>query len=162
MNEIDEIVFGADDPMPRIGTVRPIDGSTVLVTWVEGTRAGRTERVNLSPLLESFKVYELLRRNEQLFSKVHVIEDGNAIAWGDDDIIDMSATSIERLTQEAMTADDFAAFLERNNLTQQGAASALGRSRRQIAYYLSKGIIPRIIALACFGYEARKGHGSSE
>jgi hypothetical protein len=55
-----------------------------------------------------------------------------------------------------MSADDFSAFLARNKLTHQGAASALGRSRRQIEYYLSKGVIPRIIALACFGYEARK------
>jgi hypothetical protein len=156
MSETDTILHGFDGAMPRLGSVRAIDGSSVLVNWVEGSRAGRTEAVNLLPLIDSFKMYEPLRRNDPLFSTVHLIEDGNAIAWGDEESIDMAATSIERMAQEAMSADDFAAFLERNKLTHQGAASALGRSRRQIEYYLSKGVIPRIIALACYGYEARK------
>jgi hypothetical protein len=156
MNETDAIFYGSDGPMPRLGGVRAIDGDSVLVNWVEGPRAGRTEAVNLLPLIDNFKVYEPLRRNDRLFSTVHLIADGNAIAWGNDESIDMAATSIERMAEEAMSAEDFAAFLERNRLTHQGAASALGRSRRQIEYYLSKGVIPRIIALACYGYEARK------
>jgi hypothetical protein len=156
MNEIDNIVMGSDGPMPRMGAVRAIDGSSVLVNWVEGARAGRTEAINLLPLIDNFKFYDSLRRNAALFSTVHLIEDGHAIAWGEDESIDMPATSIERLAEEAMTAADFSAFLERNRLTHQGAASALGRSRRQIEYYLSTGAIPRIIALACFGYEARR------
>jgi hypothetical protein len=155
MSETD-IIHGSEGPMPRLGAVRAIDGSSVLVNWVEGARAGRTEAVNLLPLIDNFKMYEPLRRNASLFSTVHLVEDGNAIAWGDGESIDMAATSIERMAEEAMSADDFAAFLERNKLTHQGAASALGRSRRQIEYYLSKGVIPRIIALACHGYEARK------
>jgi hypothetical protein len=156
MSETDTILHGSGGPMPRLGGVRAIDRSSVLVIWAEGSRAGRTEAVSLLPLIDNFKMYEPLRRNDPLFSTVHLIEDGNAIAWRDDESIDMAATSIERMAQEAMSADDFAAFLERNKLTHQGAASALGRSRRQIEYYLSKGVIPRIIALACYGYEARK------
>ena len=156
MNEIDDIVMASAEPMPRLGAVRAVDGSRVLVDWVEGARAGRTDTVDLLPLIDAFKFYEPLRRNETLFSSAHVIEDGHAIAWGDDDGIDMPATSIERLAAEAMSAEDFATFLLRNRLTHQGAASALGRSRRQIEYYLTTGAIPRIIALACFGYEARK------
>ena len=156
MNEIDDIVMASAEPMPRLGAVRAVDGNSVLVNWVEGARAGRTDTVDLLPLIDAFKFYEPLRRNQTLFSSAHVIEDGNAIAWGEDERIDMPATSIERLAAEAMTAEDFAAFLERNRLTHQGAASALGRSRRQIEYYLTTGAIPRIIALACFGYEARK------
>lgn len=156
MNEIDNIVFGSDGPMPRLGGVHVIDGSSVRVNWVEGRRAGHTEAIDLSPLIDNFKFYDPLRRDQKLFATAHLIEDGNAIAWGDDSAIDMSATSIERLAEEVMTADDFAAFLERNCLTHQGAASALGRSRRQIEYYLSIGLIPRVIALACYGYEARR------
>ena len=161
MNEIDNAVFGSDGPMPRIGGVRAIDGNSVRVNWIEGARAGRTETVDLSPLIDNLKFYEPLRRNKKLFATAHLIEDGNAIAWGKDDAIDMAASSIERLAEEAMTTDDFAAFLDRNSLTHQGAASALGRSRRQIEYYLSVGFIPRVIALACFGYEARKKADSS-
>ncbi len=157
MNEIDDIVLGDAEPMPRLGAVRAIDGNSVQVDWVEGARAGRSETVDLLPLIDAFKFYEPLRKNAALFASAHLIEDGNAIAWGDDDAIDMPATSIERLAAEAMSAEDFAAFLERNRLTHRGAASALGRSRRQIEYYLTTGAIPRTIALACFGYEARRG-----
>ena len=156
MNEIDDIVMASAEPMPRLGAVRAIDGNSVLVDWAEGARAGRSETVNLSPLIDGFKFYDPLRRSQALFASAHLIEDGNAIAWGDDERIDMPATSIERLAAEAMTAEDFAAFLARNRLTHRGAASALGRSRRQIEYYLSTGAIPRTIALACFGYEARR------
>jgi hypothetical protein len=155
MNEIDNILLGTDGPMPRLGGVRAIDSSNVAVNWIEGMRAGRSEAINLLPLIDNFKIYEPLRHNKELFSTVHLIEDGNAIAWGDG-AIDMAATSIERLAEETMTPGDFCAFLERNGLTHQGAASVLGRSRRQIEYYLSAGAIPRVIALACFGYEARK------
>jgi hypothetical protein len=156
MNEIDDIVMASAEPMPRLGAVRAIGGNSVQVNWVEGARAGRTDTVDLLPLIDSFKFYGPLRRNAALFSSAHLIEDGRAVAWGDDERIDMPATSIERLAAESMTAEDFAAFLERNRLTHQGAASALGRSRRQIEYYLTTGAIPRTIALACFGYEARK------
>jgi hypothetical protein len=156
MNEIDNIVMSSAEPMPRLGAVRAVDGGSVQVNWVAGARAGRSETVDLLPLIDAFKFYDTLRRNAALFATVHLIEDGHAIAWGDDESIDMPATSIERLAAEAMTAEDFAAFLERNRLTHQGAASALGRSRRQIEYYLTTGAIPRTIALACFGYEARK------
>jgi len=96
VNETDTIL-GAEGLMPRLGGVRAIDGSNVLVNWVEGARAGPTEAVNLSPLIDNFKLYEPLRRNDALFSTVHLIEDGNAIAWGDDESINMAATSIERM-----------------------------------------------------------------
>jgi hypothetical protein len=83
--------------MPRLGAVRAIDGSSVLVNWIEGARAGRIEAVNLLPLIDSFKAYEPLRGNVPLFSTAHLIEDGNAIAWGDDESINMAATSLERM-----------------------------------------------------------------
>lgn len=156
MNAIDDRVMGSAAPMPRLGAVRAIDGGSVRVDWLAGARAGRSEAVSLLPLIDSFKFYDPLRRDAALFATVHAIEDGHAIAWGEDDCLDMAATSIERLAEEAMTADDFAAFLKRNKLTHQAAASVLGRSRRQIEYYLKEGVIPRTIALACFGYEARR------
>lgn len=155
MNAIDEFIEGPGGPMPRIGAVRAVECPHIAVDWVAGSRAGRSETVDLAPLIDSFKVYAPLRTDRRLFAGVHVSDDGNAVAWGDGSI-DMAAASIERLAEESMTAGDFEAFLKRNRLTHQGAASALGRSRRQIEYYLSTGVIPRTIALACFGYEARR------
>jgi hypothetical protein len=68
----------------------------------------------------------------------------------------------ETLAEQSMTPDGFARFLTRNRLTHEGAAALLGRSRRQIEYYLKRGPIPRVVALACFGYEALAARQPSE
>jgi hypothetical protein len=142
------------NPMPRVADVRPVDAAQrlVRVTWAEGNRVGRTEIVDLSPLIDTHRFYTPLRDDSPLFDSVHLVDNGAAIAWGDD-AIDMAAGSVERLAAETMSADDFRAFLRRNNLTQENAAKILGRSRRSIAAYANQGGIPRIVALACRGYE---------
>lgn len=141
--------------MPVIGEVAAADGFKVQVHWREGARKGRVDAVDLSPLVGTFKLYRPLRSNRALFETVHVAEDGHAIAWGDGEP-DMSATSIERLAEEAMTAEEFRAFVEANGLTHAQAAAVLGRSRRQIENYLAGEPIPRVVVLACYGYLARK------
>ncbi|NVO13480.1 MAG: hypothetical protein HXX10_05525 [Rhodoplanes sp.] len=140
-------------PMARIATARVVGPSRLEITWAEGSRAGRTEIVDIAPLLGSYKVYRPLRNNPVLFETAHVIEDGDAVAWDGPDL-DMSADLIETIAEQEMDSIEFARFLERNHLTQQAAAALLGRSRRQIGYYLNPGPVPRIVALACFGYEA--------
>src|ERR1043166_514995 len=110
-------------PMPLIAAVRPVDADNrvVEVTWAEGNRRGRTDVVNLSPLIETHRFYRPLRNNAALFDTVHVVDNGEAVAWGDD-AIDMSADSIERLAEEALKAEDFRAFLEPKNLKHEASA----------------------------------------
>ena len=72
--------------------------------------------------------YRPLRNNHELFKTAHLVNDGYAVAWGDDSL-DMSAETIENIAQESLSPQDFADFLIRNNLTQAAAASILGRSR---------------------------------
>ena len=141
-------------PMARLSDVRSIDAAQrrVQVSWAEGNRAGRTEVVDLSPLIDTHRFYAPLRDDAHLFDSVHLLDGGEAIAWGDD-AIDMAANSVERLAAETMSADDFRAFLKRNGLTQESAAKILGRSRRSVAAYANQGGIPRVVALACRGYE---------
>jgi hypothetical protein len=142
-------------PLPLIAAVGPVDAENrlVRVSWAKGHRRGRTEVVDLSPLIDTHRFYAPLRNNAALFNTVHIVDNGEAVAWGDDSI-DMLADSIERLAAETMSVDDFRAFLARNNLTQESAAVILGRSRRRIASYANQGGIPRVVALACRGYEA--------
>jgi hypothetical protein len=143
--------------MPKLSSVRPAEKLSIVVTWIEGARAHRTESVDLSPLICSFKFYKKLRKNRALFETVHLVEDGEAIAWGNDDSIDMAATSIERLAEEALTPDELRQFLDQEDLTQEGAAALLGYSRRQIAHYLAGDKpIPRVFALACYALAARR------
>lgn len=141
-------------PMARIAAIRVVGPSRLEIIWAEGNRAGRSESVDLTPVIGSYRIYKPLRDNPELFATAKIIEDGDAIGW-DSDGLDMSAELIETVAEEEMTPAEFAAFLKRNGLTQEAAAALLGRSRRQIGYYLSPGPVPRIVALACFGYEAR-------
>jgi hypothetical protein len=153
MSEIDIVSTGVK--LPKIREVRSVDGKrrVIGVTWGKGPRDGRTDRVDLSPLIDTFKFYRPLRNDPTLFATVHTINGGSALAWGNADGIDMAADSVMRLAEETMTADDFRHFLERNNLTQEAAALLLGRSPRQLKYYLSAGVLPRIVSLACIGLE---------
>jgi plasmid stability protein len=150
---------GAGLPPAQIESLGVIDEGPdriIAVRWAAGKRRGRVDRVDLSPLIDTFRVYTPLRKNTALFATAHLIDNGFAIAWGDD-AIDMSAESVERLAAEAMTRADFSAFLEKHALTHQAAAAILGRSKRQIENYLqSEHAIPRVVALACYGYEARR------
>jgi hypothetical protein len=153
MSVASQIVPGS---MPKLASVRTAEKLSIVITWSEGPRARRTEIIDLSPLICSFKLYRKLRKDRALLGTVHLIEDGEAIAWGEDDSIDMAATSIERLAEEALTPDDLRQFLDREDLTQEAAAALLGYSRRQIAHYLAGDKpIPRVFALACHALAAR-------
>ena len=65
----------------------------------------------------------------------------------------MAATTVERLAAESMTNTQFREFLERHGLTLD-AGAVLGISRRQVAYYAKDRPIPRLVTLACAGYDA--------
>jgi hypothetical protein len=143
MNATDTIKVG--EPLPRIAAVTAHDGWMVAVTWANGDR----EIVDLAPALFTYKLYRPLREDKALFRTVHLIDDGSAIAWGDDAEIDMDASTVARLADEVMDPADFAEFLRRHKLTYEAAAAQLGISRRLVGYYASERQVPRYIALAC-------------
>jgi hypothetical protein len=142
-------IVKADDALPRIKSVRPVGNHSVTVEWSSGHRAGTIETVDLAPQLLTYKIYRPLRDDADLFGTVHIAAGGSMIAWGEDDGIDIGAATVERLAEEVMTNEDFAAFLARNNLSLDRAAGQLGISRRLVAYYAKNRPVPRYIALAC-------------
>jgi len=143
-------------PMPKISAVKPAGKLAVDITWSEGPRAPRTERVDLAPLVNSMKLYKPLRGNVELFSTVHVNEDGEALAWGVNNAIDMAATTVERLAEDMMSASDLRDWIGRLRYTHNTAAAQLGYSRRQLENFLSgKTEIPRVCVLACMALEQR-------
>jgi hypothetical protein len=142
---------------PKIASVQPEDGTHITVTWSSGGRVGKTETIDLFPMIGTFKLYRPLCESRKLFEDIHIEEGGAIIVWGQDDEIDMTSDSIERLAEETWTADDFNTFLSDQKLTHAAAAAQLGKSRRQIENYLSgHQEIPRTVVLACFGLEARR------
>jgi DNA-binding transcriptional regulator YiaG len=139
--------------LPRITAVaadkKPL---TLRIRWDKGEES----RVDVSGLIETFRVYEPLRRSQELFRQVRVGEYGTDIVWNDE--IDMAAETLWRLTQEqsgtTMSPAAFKQWRERKAYTLDTAARALGVSRRMIAYY-EQGAkpIPRVVALAARALE---------
>jgi len=78
--------------LPSVAEVRPGEGLSVEVRWKDG----RTETVDLSPVIGDFKVFRCLRDDRSLFETVRVGDHGRSIEWGDG-IVDMAATTVERL-----------------------------------------------------------------
>jgi DNA-binding transcriptional regulator YiaG len=113
--------------------------------------SGEESRVDVSNLIETFRVYAPLRHSPDLFRQVHIGEQGTDVVWTDE--IDMSADTLWRLAQEqsglTMSPDAFRHWRERKAYTLDAAARALGISRRMVAYY-EQGTkpIPRVVALA--------------
>jgi DNA-binding XRE family transcriptional regulator len=140
--------------LPRIVSVRaearPL---TVRIRW----NTDDDTLIDLSGIIDSFRTYAPLRHNPALFRQVRVGEYGADIVWSDD--LDMSNDTLWRLAQEqsgaTMSAADFRRWREAQAYTLDGAAKALGLSRRMIAYYENGDRpIPRVVALATRALEA--------
>ncbi len=134
--------------LPRIVAVSPGERPmTLRVRWDNGEES----LVDVSGMIQSFRVYEPLRQSPELFRQVRVGEHGTDVVWTDE--IDMAADTLWRLAQEqageTMTPDAFRDWRERKAYTLDQAARALGLSRRMVAYY-EKGDrpIPRVVTLA--------------
>jgi DNA-binding XRE family transcriptional regulator len=134
--------------LPRIVVVTPGEGPmTLSVRWDND----KESLIDVSGMIQSFRLYVPLRQSPDLFRQVRVGEHGTDVAWTDE--IDMAADTLWRLAQEqageTMTSDAFRHWRERKAYTLDEAARALGLSRRMIAYY-ERGDrpIPRVVALA--------------
>lgn len=138
--------------MPRVASIRPLSDYKVEVAWAAGARAGKREMIDLAPIIGTYTIFRPLRNNAALFGTVKVIEDGSVVAWDGDDL-ELSADALESLAEQTMTPAAFAAFMKRFDLTETAMAAILGYSRRQIGYFKTTGPIPRVVALACKGYE---------
>jgi DNA-binding transcriptional regulator YiaG len=140
--------------LPRIVSVsvdrKPL---SLRIRWVSGEES----RVDVSGLVETFRVYAPLRQSTKLFRTVRVGEYGTDVVWNDE--IDMSGDTLWRLAQEqsglTMSPAAFKHWRERKAYTLDSAARALGISRRMVAYY-EQGAkpIPRVVALAAQALES--------
>jgi len=142
-------------PLPAISHVSTVGPSTLVVTWSEGRRAGEVGRVDVAPIIHTYKIFRPLRNNPKLFATARVGDGGIAVAWDGEDL-EMSAELIEELAEQIMTPADFVTFMDRHNLTEDAIAAILGYSRRQIGYFKTTEPIPRVVALACKGYEKER------
>ena len=148
--------------LPRIVSVaadkKPL---TLLVHWDNGEKS----HVDVSGLVETFRVYQPLRQSPELFKRVKVGEHGTDVIWPDE--IDMAADTLWRLAQEqsgyTMSPEAFKSWRERKAYTLDTAAHALGLSRRMVIYY-EQGTkpIPRVVALATQALDLMQSEGMAE
>jgi DNA-binding transcriptional regulator YiaG len=139
--------------LPRIAAVsageKPM---TLRIRWDKGDESV----VDVSGLIEAFRVYAPLRHSPEFFRQVRVGEHGTDVVWNDE--IDMAALTLWRLAQEqsglTLSPEAFRQWRERNAYTLEAAARALGVSRRMVAYY-EQGAkpVPRVVALAARALE---------
>jgi hypothetical protein len=90
--------------LPRIAAVSAAEKPyTLHISW----ERGREDVVDLSALIEAFRVYAPLRQAPKLFQAVQLGEYGTDVVWTED--IDMAASTLWRLAQEqsgaTMTAE---------------------------------------------------------
>jgi hypothetical protein len=123
------------------------------VTWDDGHRA----EIDLTPILAA---HPKLRPIVDPDSFPVRSEDGWSIEWLPSGI-DLGSPQLRRWADEqsgeAMSAAAFRAWVERNGLTLDAAAEALGLSRRTVAYYLSGELpVPKTVMLATEGVDGRR------
>lgn len=157
-NDDEVVVVG--QPLPRIATVRALDERRIFISWCAGDRSKEQEVVDLGAVLARFKLYAPLRDDDARFAAVRVQEHGYGIAWGDG-AIDMASTTVADAADETMTAEDFAAFMDRHGFTLDRVAAELGISRRMAAYYKKQARVPRTVALACRYLDRAQGYGEA-
>lgn len=91
-----------------------------------------------------------------LFGQLQVDDWGGGLNWPEG--LDLGADTLYELCRRQAglpTASEFDAWMKRNGLSLQTAADSLGMTRRMIAHYRTGSrAIPRVVGLACKGWEA--------
>ena len=137
------------DRVRTISAAKALPPAMLSLQWSDGTMA----EIDLRPVLRGRAAKQL--RDPAAFARAGLGEWGHSVAWPDG--TELSAETLWLETLSATGHDDARRFLEwrlRHGLSLNGAAQALGLSRRMVAYYSNgEKKIPRAILLACRGWE---------
>jgi len=134
--------------------VQALPGHKLNLTYADG----QVFCLSVLPLIRRSRVLSPLH-DAALFNQASVGEFGGCVAFGDDDNLELAADNLRARAIEqggGYSHEYLFNWMSRHGLTQQAAADALGISRRMLGYYLSGAKpLPRVVALACEGWEAR-------
>ncbi len=126
------------------------------LTWDDGTAAD----VDIGDLVR-LPAFDALKKQD-MFVRAKVAEWGHAVEWPGD--VAIGADTLWLRTLKATGREDTATLLDwrtRHGLSLQAAATALGLSRRMVAYYSSgEKSVPRTVLLACKGWEAERAEAA--
>lgn len=133
----------------KIDNVGVVADRTVRVEWADG----RTELLDLRPLLANNRSFVALRTDDQLFATVSVSSEKTGIEWSDASRV--SSSALQRLPRTQMDAHEFRAIMDDLRLSVEGLSALLGLSKRVIADYRAGAPIPKPLALAMRYLEER-------
>ncbi len=136
---------------PNILAARVSGELTVEIDW----STGETLCADLSGL--TAPPFDGLR-DPAFFSRLTRDEWGHGLDWPGG--IDLGADNLYELCRDQAglpTATEFDRWMQRNNLSLAKAAETLGMTRRMIAHYRTGSRpIPKVVGLACKGWEAEQ------
>lgn len=119
---------------------------------------GEILTVNLEPLIRKHPSLAPLM-DPRVFASASLGDWGGSVTWLQDDELELAADNLRAraLEQAGEASHEFIIqWMERQRLTLDQAAQALGLSRRMLAYYRSGARpVPRHVALACLGFAAQ-------
>jgi hypothetical protein len=138
---------------PRIKAVEVVGPTQLRIAWTTGERL----EVDLAEPINRLKALAPLR-DPVTFGRVTVGEWGHSLVWNGE--IDLGADRLyERCKEQAgeFSPGQFDAWIKANRLSLTTAAEALGLSRRMVAHYRTGSRpIPKVVALACRGWEVQQ------
>ena len=143
---------------PNILNACIVGAATVELAW----STGETLRVDLADLPIRNAAFAPLS-DPTLFARMEADEWGHGIGWPGG--LDLGADRLYELGREQAglpTASAFEAWMQRNDLSLASAAESLGMTRRMIAHYRTGSKpIPKVVGLACKGWEAEHVRSAS-
>ena len=138
---------------PRISDVQAILPATLEILWT----TGETMRAEIGDWIARFHVLAPLT-DPACFVRARVGWYGHSVEWSDE--IALGADQLYERCKEQTgepSPQRFDAWMHRNHLSLTTAAEALGLSRRMIAHYRTGSRpIPRVVGLACIGWEVEQ------
>jgi Protein of unknown function (DUF2442) len=136
-------------------TALSITGAQSLeLEWDDGRRC----RIDLSAIIAAHPALGALG-DAGMFAAAQIATDGWSLEWPGE--LDFGSAQLRRWADEQsgefMPAAAFRSWMDGHKMTLDTAATALGLSRRTIAYYLSgEQPVPKTVMLATLGYERMK------
>jgi hypothetical protein len=140
----------APHPQFSLRGVRAIKPCTLALDFADGFSA----QVDLSKLIRRYKALSPLR-DWAAFRRASLGEWGRSVMFTDE--IDLAADNLRARALEQLgqySHEDVIVWMDRNDLTLDQAAEALGLSRRMLAYYrCGEKPVPKTVGLAMLGWE---------
>lgn len=135
---------------PKLQAVEALEPYCLRTHW----STGEVLEVDVGAILRKHAALKPLL-DPKVFARVHIGEWGSSIEWFDEEFGADNVYAWAKEQAAEVSHEMFDSWMTRNGLSLSSAAEALGISRRMVSYYrTAHKAIPRVIWLACLGWEA--------